>query len=51
MAHGFSHTYWGYGYHVYYPQYYVAYVEEPVSICETYYFDEGTAVWYCFVGA
>ena len=47
-AHGFSHTYWGWGFHNYYPQYYVTYYYEPVSICETYYFDEGA--WYCFVG-
>jgi hypothetical protein len=47
-SHGFSHTYWGYGFHNYYPQYYVTYAYEPVSICETYYFDEGS--WYCFAG-
>jgi hypothetical protein len=47
-SHGFSHSYWGYGFHNYYPQYYVTYAYEPVSLCETYYFDEGA--WYCFVG-
>jgi hypothetical protein len=47
-SYGFSHTYWGYGFHNYYPQYYVTYAYEPVSICETYYFDEGS--WYCFAG-
>ena len=46
--HGFSHQYWGWGFHRSYPQYYVTYYYEPVSICETYYFDEGA--WYCFVG-
>ena len=49
-AHNFYHTYWGWGYHTYYPQYYVTYVYEPVEICETYYFVDGGAVWYCFVG-
>ena len=47
-SHGFSHQYWGWGYHRVYPQYYVTYYYEPVSICETYYFDEGA--WFCFVG-
>ena len=47
-SYGFSHTYWGYGFHRTYPQYYVTYYYEPVSVCETYYFDEG--VWYCFAG-
>jgi hypothetical protein len=46
--HGFSHRYWGWGYHRYYPAYYVTYVYEPVSVCDTYYFDDG--VWYCFTG-
>jgi hypothetical protein len=45
-SHGFS--YWGYGFHNYYPQYYVTYAYEPVSLCETYYFDAGA--WYCFAG-
>jgi hypothetical protein len=47
-SHGFSHTYWGYGLHRTYPQYYVTYSYEPVNICETYYFDEGA--WFCFTG-
>jgi hypothetical protein len=47
-SHNFSHTYWGWGYHRYYPQYYVTYYYEPVDICETYYFDEGA--WFCFTG-
>jgi len=47
-SYGFSHQYWGWGFHRYYPQYYVTYYYEPVSICETYYFDEG--VWFCFTG-
>jgi hypothetical protein len=45
---GFSHRYWGWGYHRFYPQYYVSYAYEPVSVCSTYYFDDG--VWYCFTG-
>ena len=44
----YYHQYWGWGYHRYYPEYYVTYYYEPVSVCETYYFDEGA--WYCFVG-
>ena len=46
--HGFSHRYWGWGYHRYYPAYYVTYAYEPVNVCATYYFDDG--VWYCFSG-
>jgi hypothetical protein len=49
-SNGFSHTYWGWGFHRYYPQYYVTYYYEPVSVCETYYFDEDDGAWYCFVG-
>lgn len=47
-SYGFSHQYWGYGFHRSYPQYYVTYFYEPVNICETYYFDEGA--WFCFTG-
>ncbi len=47
-SYGFSHSYWGYGFHNYYPQYYVTYYYEPVEVCATYYFDDG--VWYCFNG-
>jgi hypothetical protein len=47
---GFSHQYWGWGYHRFYPQYYVTYYYEPVSICETYYFDDDDGAWYCFTG-
>ena len=47
-SYGNSHTYWGYGFHRTYPQYYVTYYYEPVNICETYYFDEGA--WFCFSG-
>jgi len=46
--HGFHHRYWGWGYHRFYPAYYVIYNYEPVSVCDTYYFDDG--VWYCFTG-
>ena len=49
-SYGFSHTYWGWGFHRTYPQYYVAYYYEPVSVCETYYFDDSESVWYCFTG-
>jgi hypothetical protein len=49
-SHGFSHTYWGWGLHRSYPQYYVAYYYEPVSVCETYYFADDEGAWYCFVG-
>jgi hypothetical protein len=45
---GFSHRYWGWGFHRTHPQYYVAYYYEPVSVCENYYFDDDGA-WYCFV--
>ena len=50
MAHGFSHQYWGWGFHRSYPQYYVTYYYEPVSVCETYYFDDDDGAWYCFIG-
>jgi hypothetical protein len=46
----FSHSYWGWGFHNYYPQYYVTYYYEPVSVCENYYFDDDGGAWYCFVG-
>jgi hypothetical protein len=49
-SHSFSHTYWGWGFHRTYPQYYVTYYYEPVSICENYYFDDDGGAWYCFVG-
>ena len=49
-SYGFSHTYWGWGFHRYYPQYYVTYYYEPVSVCETYYFADDEGVWYCFTG-
>ena len=50
MANGFHNQYWGWGYHRFYPQYYVAYYYEPVNVCETYYFDDDDGAWYCFVG-
>jgi hypothetical protein len=46
----FSHTYWGWGFHRTYPQYYVTYYYEPVSVCENYYFDDDDGAWYCFTG-
>jgi hypothetical protein len=46
----FSHSYWGWGFHHSYPQYYVTYYYEPVSVCENYYFDDDGGAWYCFVG-
>jgi uncharacterized membrane protein len=49
-SYNFSHTYWGYGFHNYYPQYYVTYYYEPVSVCGSYYFDDDDGVWYCFNG-
>jgi hypothetical protein len=47
---GFSHNYWGWGYHRFYPQYYTTYVYEPVNVCSAYYFDDDDGVWYCFTG-
>jgi hypothetical protein len=49
-SHSFSHSFWGWGFHRTYPQYYVTYYYEPVSVCENYYFDDGDGAWYCFVG-
>lgn len=46
--HGFSHRYWGFGFHRYYPASYVVYNVEPVNMCSAYYFADGA--WYCFVG-
>ena len=48
---GFSHNYWGWGYHRFYPQYYTTYAYEPVNVCSAYYFDDDSGVWYCFTGS
>ena len=48
---GFSHAYWGWGYHRLYPQYYTQYAYEPVNVCSTYYFDDDAGVWFCFTGS
>src|SRR5438132_1066891 len=47
---GFEHQYWGWGYHRFYPSYYVSYSYEPVSVCSAYYFADDEGVWYCFTG-
>ena len=47
---GFEHRFWGWGFHRTYPQYYVSYAYEPVSLCSAYYFAEDEGVWYCFTG-
>ena len=47
---GFEHQFWGWGYHRFYPSYYVSYAYEPVSVCSAYYFAEDEGVWYCFTG-
>jgi uncharacterized membrane protein len=49
-SNSFSHSHWGWGFHRSYPQYYVTYYYEPVSVCENYYFDDDDGAWYCFVG-
>jgi hypothetical protein len=47
---GFEHRFWGWGFHRTYPQYYVSYAYEPVSVCSAYYVAEDEGVWYCFTG-
>ncbi len=48
---GFAPRYWGWGYHRFYPAYYVAYRYEPVNVCSAYYFDDDSGLWYCFTGS
>ena len=48
---GFTHRFWGWGYHHRYPQYYTTYLDEPVNLCSAYYFDDDDGVWYCFTGS